>query len=403
MIVYVNIGAVYNATDVAGALHGADMDRDRTMYGPCWMAVGDTGTITAMGTGTPPAGEHLDMGLRHIMPAMCDSHTHIIYAGSRAGEFTDKINGLDYETIARRGGGILNSADLLARTPEDDLYRQSLQRLAECRDQGTGLIEIKSGYGLDTPGELKMLRVASRLARATDVDVRITWLAAHAVARAFAGRQQEYVDYVVDDMLPAVAAQGLAHYVDVFCDRGFFTPAQTGRILEAAARHGMRPKIHAHELADSGGVETGVAHGALSVDHLERAGEAQWRLLARSSTVATMLPGTSFFLGIPYGNARAAVDAGCAVALASDFNPGSSPAGDMRFVMAQGCIKMGLRPLEALNAVTTNGAAAMGLAHVHGSLAPGRKARFAVMRPGMDLVHTLYMYRSPWLEGMVIY
>jgi imidazolonepropionase len=258
----------------------------------------------------------------------------VVYAGTRDCEFLDKINGLSYEEIAARGGGILNSSDLLHATSEAELFMQSMQRVNEMMQTGTGCIEIKSGYGLSLEDELKMLRVIALIAEATPMRVRSTFLGAHAVGRAYAGRQGEYVNHIINDMLPAVAAEGLADFVDVFCDEGFFTADETDRILTAAAKYGMRAKIHANELAVSGGVEVGVAHNALSVDHLERAEDAQIALLAKSNTVATMLPGASFFLGMPYAPARKAVDAGCTVALASDYNPGSSPSGDMRFVCA---------------------------------------------------------------------
>ena len=337
-----------------------------------------------------------------VLPAFCDSHSHIVYAGSRHGEFVDKIHGLSYEQIAANGGGILNSADRLHETSEDELFAQSLERAREVMLKGTGCLEIKSGYGLTLPDELKMLRVIARVAETLPLTVRATFLGAHAVGRAYAGRQSEYVDHIIADMLPAVAAEGLAEFVDVFCDRGFFTTDETERIMEAAARYGMRPKIHANELDFSGGVQIGVKHGALSVDHLERIGDEEISLLADSDTVATMLPGASFFLGMPYGPARKAVNAGVTVALASDYNPGSSPSGDMRMVWALGCIKMKLTPEEALNAVTLNGAAAMGMSHSHGSLAQGRKANLIVTRPLQSLAQIPYQYTTPWIKSIII-
>jgi imidazolonepropionase len=334
-----------------------------------------------------------------VIPSFCDSHSHLVYAGTRDGEFLDKINGLSYEEIAARGGGILNSADLLHATSEADLFMQSMQRVNEVMQMGTGCLEIKSGYGLTLPDELKMLRVIALIAEATPMHVRATFLGAHAVGRAYAGRQSAYVDHIIQDMLPAVAAEGLADFVDVFCDDGFFTPDETDRILSAAAKYGLRPKIHANELAVSGGVEVGVAHHALSVDHLERAEDAQIALLAKSNTVATMLPGASFFLGMPYAPARKAVDAGCTVALASDFNPGSSPSGDMRFVWALGCIKMRLTPEEALDAVTINGARAMDSADSYGSIAPGKVANFIVTMPVPSLAYIPYSHHTPYIAA----
>jgi len=335
-----------------------------------------------------------------VIPSFCDSHTHIVFPGSRAGEFLDKINGLSYEEIAARGGGILNSADRLGVMSENELFDMSMGRLNEVIAKGTGAIEIKSGYGLTLDSEMKMLRVIARMADTAPIPVRATFLGAHAVGRAYEGRRSEYVDHIVRDMLPAVAAEGLADYVDVFCDRGFFTPDDTARILEAAAAFGIRPKIHANELDNSGGVEVGVAHGALSVDHLERAEAEQLELLGQSDTVATMLPGASFFLGMPYGNARKSIDANNILALASDYNPGSSPSGDMRFVWALGCIKMRLTPVRALNAVTINGAYAMGLEDSVGAVSPGRLANFIITRPGITLTEIPYAYTTPWIADV---
>ncbi len=323
---------------------GSDMARLECIA-DAWLRIAPDGTIHSYGTmdslTVAAEGEEcINACGGMVLPAFCDSHSHIVYAGSRHGEFVDKIHGLSYEQIAANGGGILNSADRLHETSEDDLFAQSLERAREVMLKGTGCLEIKSGYGLTLPDELKMLRVIARIAETLPLTVRATFLGAHAVGRAYAGRQGEYVDHIIADMLPAVAAEGLAEFVDVFCDRGFFTTDETERIMESAARYGMRPKIHANELDFSGGVQIGVKHGALSVDHLERIGDEEISLLAGSDTVATMLPGASFFLGMPYGPARKAVDAGATVALASDYNPGSSPSGDMRMVWALGCIKM---------------------------------------------------------------
>lgn len=337
-----------------------------------------------------------------VLPSFCDSHTHIVYAGTRDGEFLDKINGLSYEEIAARGGGILNSADLLHETSEADLFMQSMDRVNEVMMSGTGCLEIKSGYGLRLEDELKMLRVIALISEASPMHVRATFLGAHAVGRAYVGRQDDYVQHIISDMLPAVAAEGLADFVDVFCDEGFFTPEQTDRILTAAAHFGLRPKIHANELAVSGGVEVGLAHKALSVDHLERAEDAQIALLAKSDTIATMLPGASFFLGMPYAPARKAVDAGCTVALASDYNPGSSPSGDMRFIWSLGCIKMRLTPEEALDAITINGAGAMGDPINYGSVAPGKVANFIITLPVPSLAYIPYAHHTPFIQAIYL-
>ncbi|MDE5900043.1 MAG: imidazolonepropionase [Muribaculaceae bacterium] len=387
-------------------LRGHEMNTLHTLA-DCWLRV-DTqkgviagfGPMSALDGSTEPT---VSARGGMVIPAFCDSHTHIIYSGSRDGEFLDKINGLSYEEIARRGGGILNSCDRLHNTSEQQLFEQSMERVSEVMAKGTGCIEIKSGYGLTTADELKMLRVAARIAEAVPATVRATFLGAHAVGRAFAGRQQEYVDMLCDDMLPAVAAEGLARFVDVFCDEGFFTPEQTDQILSEAARFGMRPKIHANELAVSGGVQVGVKHGALSVDHLERITEHEISLLASSDTAATMLPGASFFLGMPYAPALKAIDSGAIVALASDYNPGSSPSGDMRMVWALACSQMKLNPDVALNAMTINGAYAMDCSQDgFGSIAEGAPANFIITAPVPSLAFIPYAYTTPWIERVCL-
>lgn len=402
----INIKRLHMVADSSvGHLAGAQMDNVPAAEN-AWLRIRD-GKIKAYGDmkefGAENASEEIyDAAGGDVMPAFCDSHTHIIYAGSRDGEFLDKIRGLSYEEIAARGGGILNSADRLHDTSEDELYSQSLERAREMMSKGTGAFEVKSGYGLTVADELKMLRVAARIRESVPARVKITFLGAHAVGRAYQGRQSEYVDMLIREMLPAVAAEGLADYVDVFCDRGFFTVEETDRILSAAAHFGLRPKIHANELDNSGGVQIGVKHRAISVDHLERMGADEIEVLRNSDTVATMLPGASFFLGMPYAPARQAVDAGLTVALASDYNPGSSPSGDMRMVWALGCIKMRLTPAEALAACTLNGAAAMELGTELGTLAPGRTASFIVTKPVPSLAFIPYAYTTPWLRDVFI-
>lgn len=335
-----------------------------------------------------------------VLPSWCDSHTHIVFAGSREREFVDKINGLSYEEIARRGGGILNSADLLHRTSEDELFRQAMQRLDEVIRKGTGCIEIKSGYGLSLEDELKMLRVIKRMKEASPAKIMSTFLGAHAVARGMT--QEQYVQLIIDEMIPEVGRQRLADFVDVFCDRGFFTPEETGRILEAAAAWGMRPKIHADELASSGGVVVGVKHGALSVDHLESMIEETIETLRGSDTMPTALPGTSFFLNMPNAKARQIIDAGLGVAVASDYNPGSTPSGDMKFVMSLACIKLRLLPNEAFNAATINGAYAMGQSRDYGSIAKGKVANFYITKPIPSLDFIPYAYTTPIVNKVVL-
>lgn len=370
-----------------------------------WLLVED-GRFAAFGAvadGMPPLDdtvEVVDAEGGMVLPSWCDSHTHIVFAGSREREFVDKINGLSYEEIARRGGGILNSADLLHNTSEDELFRQAMQRLDEVIRKGTGCIEIKSGYGLSLEDELKMLRVIKRMKEASPAKIMSTFLGAHAVARGMT--QKQYVQLIIDEMIPEVGRQRLADFVDVFCDRGFFTPEETGRILEAAAAWGMRPKIHADELASSGGVVVGVKHGALSVDHLESMTEETIETLRGSETMPTALPGTSFFLNMPNAKARQIIDAGLGVAVASDYNPGSTPSGDMKFVMSLACIKLRLLPNEAFNAATINGAYAMGQSKDYGSIAKGKVANFYITKPIPSLDFIPYAYTTPIVNKVVL-
>ncbi len=337
-----------------------------------------------------------------VLPSFCDSHTHLVYAGSREGEFVDKIRGLSYAEIARRGGGILHSADRLHAASEEMLYEEAMVRIREIIRKGTGAVEIKSGYGLTVEDELKMLRVIRRIRETTPLRVVSTFLGAHAVGRAFTGRQQAYVDLVVNEMIPEVGRQQLADYVDVFCDEGFFTPAETARILEAAAKYGLRGKIHGQELADSGGVEVAVAHGACSVDHLESMTDRDIELLRDSQTIPTALPGTSFFLNMPFAPGRKMIDAGLPLALASDYNPGSTPSGDMKFVVSLACIKMRLLPAEALHAATLNSACAMGISRDYGSITVGKVANFFITPPLPSLAFIPYAYASPLVSRVFL-
>ena len=409
MILFTNIGELAGiAPEGLLRRQGAEM-ADAGILHDAWLAVED-GRIVDFGpmsslpavTGnrkTPGrAGcDVVDATGGMILPAFCDSHTHVVYAGSREGEFLDKINGLSYEQIAARGGGILNSSDLLNATPEDELYRQSMERVREVLAKGTGSLEIKSGYGLNPEGEMKMLRVIRRIRESVPAQVVSTFLGAHAVGRGYT--REAYVQAVID-MIPEAA--GLADFVDVFCDEGFFTPEDTARILEAGAACGLRGKIHANELAVSGGVQVGVRHNALSVDHLERTGDAEIEALRGTGTMPVMLPGSSFFLGIPYGRAKDYIRAGLGLALASDYNPGSSPSGDMRFVMALACVKMRLTPAEALNAVTLNGAYAMGLSGETGSVTRGKRADLILTRPGWTLAKLPYLHHTPFIRSVYL-
>ena len=370
-----------------------------------WLLVenGKFAQFGSMAQGIPPHNNIdniIDADGGMVLPSWCDSHTHIVFAGSREREFVDKINGLSYEEIARRGGGILNSADLLHSTSEDELYRQAMCRLNEVIRKGTGCIEIKSGYGLNIDDELKMLRVIQHMKETSKAKIVSTFLGAHAVARGMS--QADYVRLIINEMIPEVGRQHLADFIDVFCDRGFFTSDETSRMLEAAAAWGMRPKIHADELASSGGVEVGVKHHALSVDHLESMTEEEIEILMDSDTMPTVLPGTSFFLNMPYGKGRKMIDAGLGIAIASDYNPGSTPSGDMKFVVSLACIKLRLLPNEAINAATINGAYAMGESAEYGSIAKGKVANFFITHPMPSLNFIPYAYTTPIIKTVVL-
>lgn len=337
-----------------------------------------------------------------LFPAWCDSHTHLVYAGSREAEFVDRINGLSYEEIAERGGGILNSAKRLNETDEESLLQSALERLNEIMHYGTGAVEIKSGYGLTVEGELKMLRVIKKLKKVSPLTIKATFLGAHAVPAEFKANRKGYIDQLVKKMLPVIAEEKLADYIDVFCDRGFFTPEETDTILEAGAKYGLKPKIHANELGLTGGVQTGVRNGAISVDHLEYTENDEIAALLNSNTMPTLLPSTAFFLNLPYAPARKMIDAGLPVTLASDYNPGSTPSGRMSFVLSLACLKMGMLPEEAINAVTLNGAAAMELTDMHGSIAKGKKANLFLTKPIPSLAYIPYSFGSDLIDTVFI-
>lgn len=400
-----NIGTIVGI-ETAGCMRlcGEEMDRLETCD-DAWLLC-DGGRIAAFGfmetLGDMAVDKVVDAEGGMLFPSFCDSHTHLVYAGSREQEFLDKIHGLSYEEIARRGGGILNSADLLHATSEEELYRQAMERIREIAAKGTGAVEIKSGYGLTTADELKMLRVVRHIRETAPLAVRATFLGAHAVPRDYIGRQEEYVELVCSEMLPAVAAEGLADFVDVFCDEGFFTVAQTARILKAGRKLGLRAKIHANELAVSGGVQVGVEYDALSVDHLERMGGEEIAALHGAVTSPTMLPGAAFFLGMSYPPAREMINAGLGVALASDYNPGSSPSGDMRMVVSLACIRMKMTPAEALNAATLNGAYAMGLSRDYGSITAGKVANFFITAPMPSVAFMPYAYTTPLIRRVFL-
>lgn len=337
-----------------------------------------------------------------VFPSFCDSHTHLVYAGSREIEYVDKINGLSYEEIARRGGGILNSSRLLHETSEDELVEQAMARLNEIISYGTGAVEIKSGYGLNTDDELKMLRVIRKLQARSPLTIRATFLGAHAVPAEYKGKEDEYVDLIINEMIPVVAAGHMADFIDVFCDKGFFTPEQTERILMAGIKHGMKAKIHANELDYSGGIQVGVKYDALSVDHLEYTGDAEIEALLGSETMPTLLPGAAFFLNMELAPARKMIDAGLPLALASDFNPGSSPSGNMQLILSMGSILFRMTPEEAINATTLNGAYAMGLSDELGSITPGKTANVFITKPIPSIEFMPYAYGSNKVETVIL-
>jgi len=344
----------------------------------------------------------IDAAGKLVLPSFCDSHTHLVYAGSREIEYVDKIKGLSYEEIAKRGGGILNSAKRLHDASETELIGQALERLEEITWSGTGAVEIKSGYGLNTEDELKMLRVIRDLKSLSPLTIKATFLGAHAIPIEYRGKQHEYVDMVINEMIPQVAAEELADYIDVFCDKGFFTVEDTERILMAGMKHGLKPKIHANELDYSGGIQVGVKYGALSVDHLEYTGDAEIQALKDSETMPTILPGAAFFLNMIHAPARKMIDAGLPVALASDFNPGSSPSGNMQLILSMGCIMYRMTPEEAINATTLNTAYAMGVSDELGSIAIGKKANVFITKPIPGIEFMPYSFGSNKVDTVIL-
>ena len=364
--------------------------------------ISDFGTMNQIDENDYKHFEIIDATEKMVFPSFCDSHTHLVYAGSREIEYIDKIKGLTYEEIAKRGGGILNSAKLLHETSEDELYNQALQRINEIIKQGTGAVEIKSGYGLTVEDELKMLRVIKRLQETTPITIKSTFLGAHAIPTEYKSNPDEYVNLIIHEMIPMVANEDLADFIDVFCDKGFFTVEQTDRILIAGMKHGMRAKIHANELDFSGGIQVGVKYHALSVDHLEFTGDAEIECLLNSETMPTLLPGAALFLGMIDPPVRKMIDAGLPIALASDFNPGSSPSGNMKLIMSLACIKLRMLPEEAINATTINGAYAMGISESHGSIAKGKIANLFITKEIPTYEFFPYAFGSDLIETVIL-
>ncbi|WP_435412764.1 imidazolonepropionase [Psychroserpens mesophilus] len=348
------------------------------------------------------AEEIIDATGKTVLPTWCDSHTHIVYAGDRTQEFVDRINGLSYEAIANRGGGILNSAEKLQITSEDELYNQAAKRLTEVIKLGTGAIEIKSGYGLTVEAELKMLRVIKRLKKEFPIKVKPTLLAAHAIPKEFKNNKIGFIDLVVNEMIPAVAKDRLADYIDVFCEKGYFDLEDTQRVLEAGKKHGLIPKIHVNQFNAFGGVALGVKYNALSVDHLEELNPDDIIALKSSNTIPVALPGCSYFLSIPYTPARQLIDAGLPLALATDYNPGSTPSGNMNFVVSAACIKMKMTPEEAINAATINGAYAMSISNMYGSICRGKKANIIITKPIPSYHYLAYAFGDNHIDTVII-
>lgn len=362
----------------------------------------DFGSMETLSVSPSTYDEIIDANGKFVLPGWCDSHTHLVYAGSRENEFVDRIKGLPYEEIAKRGGGILNSAKRLQSASEDELFESAWNRLEEVKLLGTTAIEIKSGYGLNTEAELKMLRVIKRIKENTDVLVKSNFLAAHAFPMEYKENHQAYVDLIVNEMLPQVAAEGLADYIDAFCEFGFFSVDETAQILEAGAKYGLKPKIHANQLNYSGGIQVGVKYNAISVDHLECVGEEELSCLKNSSTIGTLLPSAAFFINLAYQPARKMIDAGLGIALASDYNPGTSPSGNMPFITSLACTQLKMTPEEAINACTINGAYAMELQNVCGSITKSKFANLILTKKIPSLAYIPYSFGSNCIERVFV-
>ncbi len=348
------------------------------------------------------ADEIIDAADRMVFPAWCDSHTHLVFAKSRENEFIDRINGLSYAEIAQKGGGILNSARRLNEMSEDELFESAQKRLDEIRSYGTGAVEIKSGYGLSVNGEIKMLRVIRRLKESSDLTIKATFLGAHALPLQYKKNRNEYIELIIHEMLPQIAKEGLADYIDAFCEKGFFSPEETALLIEEGAQYGLTAKIHTNQFNSMGGIETSVAGNALSVDHLEVLNDKEIEVLKHANTMPVLLPSAPFFLGDHYPPARKMIDNGLPVALATDYNPGSSPSGNMSFVVALACIKMKMLPEEAINAATINGAIAMGVQDTLGTIERGKIANFFITSPMPSIAYLPYAFGSQVVERVFI-
>lgn len=387
-------------------LKGKDLARINSIEN-AWLSVRDGkiedfGSMDTINVDASNFDEHINAEGKFLIPAWCDSHSHLVYAGSRELEFVDRIKGLPYEEIAKRGGGILNSAKRLQSASEDELYESAWERLQEVKALGTAAIEIKSGYGLNTESELKMLRVIKRLKENSDVIIKSNFLAAHAFPMEYKENHQAYIDLIINEMLPQVSSEGLADYIDAFCEFGFFSVDETSQILEAGAKYGLKPKIHANQLNYSGGIQVGVNHNAISVDHLECVGEEELACLKNSSTIGTLLPSAAFFINLAYQPARKMIDAGLGIALASDYNPGTSPSGNMNFITSLACTQLKMLPEEAINACTINGAYAMEIQNACGSITPGKYANLILTKKIPSLAYIPYSFGNNCIERVFV-
>lgn len=403
-----NIGCLVQTREVAPqTVAGTSMNELPCIHN-AWLAIendviADFGAMeTFPGISDWSGLEVMDANEGFVFPAWCDSHTHLVYAGSREEEFADRIRGLSYEEIAARGGGILNSAKKLRAASEDELFEQALERFNEIISLGTGAVEIKSGYGLDVESELKMLRVIRRLKERETISVKATFLGAHAIPQEFKNDKNGYIDLLIRELMPAIANEKLADYCDIFCERNYFSEEDAIKILEAGKKYGMTPKVHANQLSNSGGVQAGVKTGAISVDHLEYVGEEEIALLKNSNTMPTLLPGAQFFLSLPHPPARTMIDAGLPVAVASDYNPGSCPSGNMNQMISLLCVNYQMTPEEAINAATINSAYAMGLSATHGSITIGKKANLIITKKIPSIAFLPYSFGSNLIEEIVL-
>lgn len=401
-----NIGKLINVRNDEVLLRGAAL-ADLPIVDNAWLLVddgviSDFGSMNKIPSVLATISDPLDLTGRLLLPCWCDSHTHLVFAASREEEFVDKIKGMSYTDIAAKGGGILNSAARLNETTEDQLFNQAWKRLNQVRKMGTGAIEIKSGYGLSTEGELKMLRVIKRLREKSGMLIKSTFLGAHAYPQQFKNDHQGYIKLIIDEMLPRISQDRLADYVDVFCEKDFFSPDETMQVCKAAQAHGLKVKLHANQLSSSGAVQTGIALDAISVDHLESMDDDSINALSDISTIGTMLPTAAFFLRMQYPPARKLVDAGAAVALATDYNPGSSPSGNMNLVLAMACIQMKMLPEEAVNAATVNGAFAMEVQNEAGSIRKGKRANLIVTNPVSSVAYLPYSFGENWIDKVMV-